>query len=172
MLEQLLFVVARICLYHRFTISEHLNCWLVSWKHKLREISFGKKGFYLNGIIIGTLPRLADIVLTQKKNTFESYIIYTNSLLVPSNKFFKALDKCVWRYASKGTFLINIQNLYKIMPLHWTPTTYLNFWQKPWIIWKSSFLFRKKIQMPLLPNDVVSLARNIKSNLQYQHSNK
>ena len=143
MLEQLLFVVARICLYHRFTISEHLNCWLVSWKHKLREILFGKKGFYLNGIIIGTLPRLADIVLTQKKNTFESYIIYSNSLLAPSNKFFKALDKCVGKYASKGTFRINIQNLYDVMPPLWTPTTTLFFDQTFELFDNQVFGFKK-----------------------------
>ena len=111
------------------------------------------------------------IVLTQKKNTFESYIIYSNSLLAPSNKFFKALDKCVGKYASKGTFRINIQNLYDVIPLVWTPTTTLTF-DQTLELFDNQVSYIEKIQMPLLLNAAESLARNIKSSLLYQHNNK
>ena len=58
------------------------------------------------------------------------------------------------------------------MPLLWTPTATLTFDQNLELFYNQVFNFEKKIQMPLLLNAVVPLARDIKSNLQYQHSNK
>ena len=106
-----------------------------------------------------------------KEKHIRSYIIYSNSLLVPSNKFFKALDKCVWKYASKGTFRINIQNLYDVIPLVWTPRTTLTF-DQTLELFDNQVSYIEKIQMPLLLNDAESLASNIKSSLLYQHDNK
>ena len=92
-------------------------------------------------------------------------------MLVPSNKFFKALDKCVGKYASKGTFHNNIQNLYDVMSIIWTPTTTLTF-DQTLEIFDNQVSFFQKIQIPRLLNAAKSLARNIKSSLLYQHNNK